>query len=241
MQGARRFFLGLGAVLLLALLAAVYFRRPEAPPPAPPPAETAAPPAPAVSAVPSAPAKLLALDGRVVGSDLRPLPDLEVSLGVERASTGAEGAFELPASSRGPWSTLSVRRGSKDLAVFQPVWVGAEVQPAAGGEPAGAEACRPEGAPARLRFTVNLLGGEAGAGGGRAPPGPLLEARAVLVEDWGRGALVRIQGASTLPAGAHVDAALSFDGDRIVASTDRGEVRMSGPLPGGGTPPLDRL
>jgi len=79
-----------------------------------------------------------------------------------------------------------------------------------------------------IRWTITLSPKRPGP----APDGPpsparagLAEPTAVLFEEWVTTGLVRVDGTSILPDGAHLDVALYFDGERVAASIERTEIR----------------
>jgi len=166
------------------------------------------------------------ISGRVLDARKAPLSGIEVVCGSEAASSGADGGFRF-APRPGSAEELSIRRQGAEIARFSLVFVGGSA-PSAGAEH-GMTLEHPERQPVRIRWTVNLGYGESAAGAGAAQGSPAFpgfaEPVAVLVEDWATTGLVRILGKSRLPDGAHLDSALYFDGERLVSSVERAQVK----------------
>jgi len=215
-------------VLLLALTGFVFWRvhwsGPEGtdaslPKPAPSADQT---PTPAVE-----PVRELEVTGVVVGSDLAPVPGVEVVFGSERASVNDKGAFSFPRARRARLTPLQVLRGAQELAAWGAV-ISGDQRPEPPTEPEGGST---EGAlveddlsralappfPGRIRLTINLAPAQS-AVDPAAPP--WLHTEEALVEDWGEGARIWLRGSSRLPDGAQIAACLYFDGERTVAAPE---------------------
>jgi len=220
---------GIGSIVACALFFFVLFylfiprsRPPETPPESKEAPEAVPPPEvvpePAVVLVPRSP-----IVGRVLGADLKSLAGLEVTCGPESVSSSSDGTFKFPTAARPGRKEVSVRSGGKELARWDGVFAGdiesrgeADHFPGATGPPSALE---------RIRWTVNFP--PIGALPGEAPAlgKPVVRVQAVLIEEWGDTGMVRIDGETPLPDGAHLDAALYFDDERVVASTERPEAR----------------
>lgn len=164
--------------------------------------------------------------GRVIDARQSPLSGIEVICGPDAARTAADGGFRFSPRSEAA-EDVSIRRGGAEIARFGGVFVGAAGS-TAGADP-GMVSVRPERPPVMIRWTMNLGYAKAAAGEGGGTESPsfpgFAEPVAVLVEDWATTGLVRILSKSTLPDGAHLDCALYFDGERVVSSVERAEVK----------------
>ncbi len=191
-----------------------------------------------VAAPPPAPAVVVealgetSVSGLVLGENRLPLSGLTVVCGDESRMTGVDGGFQFPTRRREWPLAVALRKDADELLR----WEGVGRSPAGGG-----------GAPSRIRWTLNVYGDELRRPGPEkrasvavkpkddAPP-TIARIRGVFVEEWGMMAALRVAGSTPLPNGAHLSAALYFDGDRVISSTESGaaldrrfEVRIDAP------------
>jgi hypothetical protein len=176
-----------------------------------PPVENPAPPEP------PAPSRSFPINGLVVDAELRPVPGVEVRVGDEAVTGGADGKFLFPPAARPGRRPVSIRRDGKDLARWDSVVTG-DIIPD-GSDPGEAE-LRPE----MVRWTVNL-GRESRAEADPKGSKGSIDLTAALIQEWGPAGEAQILGRTTLPDGVHIDSSLSLDGDRLLASTERAEAR----------------
>ncbi len=152
----------------------------------------------------------IAIEGRVVGPDFRPVGDVRLVFGEEEATTGEQGKFRFEPRVRPRTASLSCELDGQSVATWDVV-VGSTT----------GETSRFESAPARLewiRWTVGLF-----------RPSDLtddlwIHADLVLVEEWGNGGRVQVLGRTNLPDGAHIAGSVYFDNMRSFSSFDQGEV-----------------
>ena len=156
----------------------------------------------------------VAVVGRVVDGDFRPLGGTRLIVGEEATTTNDQGVFRFQSEVRPRSASLTCERAGGPTASWEVV-----VGSAQGDEEA---ALTFESAPARLdwiRWTLNLFGEAAPA------EGLWVRAHSVLVEEWGNGGRVQVLGSTNLPDGAHISGSVYFDEMRSFSSFDSGEVK----------------
>ena len=161
----------------------------------------------------SPPLRPLAIIGRVLSADLSPHGKGAVHLGDEVSEVAGDGSFRFPEAARPRFLPfVFVDDGGRRIE-FPATLVGERRSPATGQEDGGAgdsgqESIREK--PEHLDWTLILA------------PGPVergsrfwIAAQEVFVEEWGRGARIRVRGTSDLPDGSHISAHVRFDDFRV--------------------------
>ena len=227
---------GFAVVVLSVLIYAVFFRRAsdDSLSPVTLPAVDSKP-APSESLPARVDVEPLAVEGLVLALDTRaPLEGIELLLGEEKATTAKDGGFFFNARSRRGLGTLVVLRGGAPDVEWSGMYVGGLLPGEGEGAPELDSTMRwtlPTTRPTRVFWTVNIGSAAGGLSGGSlqrdGKPGGFDVARvqAALFEKWDRTGVVRLLGRSPLPDGAHLDAVLYFDGERMVSSTERAELK----------------
>ncbi len=231
----RGHLLGLAVLVLLALAGVVFYRvlredlvaRRARPHPVVKPIAV-----PEASPARAGEPRALAPAGRIVESLTGPGSGWEVLLGEEKALVGADGTFAFPGVSRPRCLPLRVLRRTEEISRWSSVVTGdpdPSTSPAdSNGIPNGAlsdesvgrapeDSLIPE-QPERIRWTINLTAGL------KANEDSWIRLQDVLVEDWGNGLRVRVQGTTRLPDGAHIQTSLYFDEERTIADTENAVV-----------------
>ena len=162
------------------------------------------------------------VSGRACLPDGSGVPGLKLILAQESVVAGPDGSFHFPAAKRGRESVLRLELNGKELAVFEKVLVGDD--PAAAGAGGTALELLPS-KPAKIEWTVQVPGKPDAASGGKKT---FIGLGAVLVEGWGGGGRISVQGTSRLPAGAGIYSHLSFDGFRVAGCLDPAVVSAEG-------------
>ena len=155
------------------------------------------------------------------------LGDLKLTLGSQSVVSAADGSFFFPAAKRGRSMKLLLELAGDEVAVFEGVLVGDD--PGATGARGSALELLPS-RPARIDWTVQVSrdgAGEKKREGSRAR-GLSIGLGAVLVEGWGTGGRISVQGTSRLPPGAGIYSHLSFDGFRVAGCLDPAIVSGTG-------------
>ncbi len=172
------------------------------------------------------------VSGLVLGENRAPLAGLTVICGDESRVTGGDGGFQFPPRRREWPLTAALQKDSVEILRWEGIG-----RPLADGR----------AVPGRIRWTLNVFGevpspvrsakGETAAAEPKSDAQPTFaHVRGVFVEEWGTQAALRVTGSTPLPDGAHLNAALYFDGDRVISSIESAaaqggkfEVRIEAP------------
>ncbi len=231
----RGFVLGAALILLLTLAAFIFWRVHEAAPAAPPPRAPVAKAAGQIETPAALPEerRALAPTGLILGPNLEPVGGLTVLCGEEQALVGPEGTFRFPEATRSRAQPLIVRQGEEEIVRWGSVLTGHEgsrsppLETTPEVEDANhataldddiAVALAPE-LPERIRWTITL------ANGGELATDTWIGVGCTLVEEWGNGARVRVQGRTRLPDDAHIQTSLYFDEERTIAAQEGATVK----------------
>ena len=163
-------------------------------------------PEPAVAEV-----RELEVRGRACMPDGTGVGGLKLTLAGQEVVSGPDGSFHFPLAKRGRDAVLRLELAGKEIAVFQKVLVGDDPE-AVGGS---ALELLPS-LPAKIEWTVQVP---------RVSPEPegdefFIGMGAVLVEGWGSGGRISVQGTTRLPAGVGIYSHLSLDGFRVAGCLD---------------------
>ena len=176
-----------------------------------------------LSEPPAAESRELEVRGRACAEGGDALPGLKLTLGSQSVVSAADGSFVFPAARRGRSSKLRLELDGTEVAVFEGVLVGDDPGAAAAG---GSAVELLPSRPSRIDWTVQVPG--AGTDAGNVPPpgddsqgGKIfISLGVVLVEGWGAGGRLSVQGATGLPAGAGIYSHVTFDNFRLAGCLD---------------------
>ncbi len=169
----------------------------------------------------------LPITGRIFDESLKPAEGLAVRCGDETAISETDGSFRFSPALRTGSRAVSVHRGAQELIRWDDVVTGAI--PSGGDEEVPSWSGMVAINPTMVRWTINLGPGlpieQKGTEKVPLRGDRFADARGVLIQEWGSGGEVRIHGVAALPDGAHIDATLYFEEERLVSSIERAEVQ----------------